>query len=264
MLNLIKMNLYRVMRTKCVLILLLITAAMCILSVYLEFVDQNVKDFESSRSEISQEEESREILVPEVICGEMQGNYFLIFLSIFVVLYFHGEETSGFIKNLAGRSGLRWQMYIAKYAAVLIFILLGMLVQIVFTAVSLFVMVPGAAAGFSILGSACAYMAVMLVLEMAFAAGAAFLVTLTRNSVISIATSIILAGGIGWMITQLLISRFSWLPEHLEEYQVVYHAGTLFYNSSGGLLAFGAAVGAVWLVLYSVLGGILTEKRDMI
>ena len=71
MLNLIKMNLYRVMRTKCVWILLLITAAMCILSVYLEFVDQNVKDFESSKPEISQEEESREILVPEVICGEM-------------------------------------------------------------------------------------------------------------------------------------------------------------------------------------------------
>lgn len=268
MLNLIKMNLYRVMRTKCTWILLLLTAVICFLSIYLSYVDPNVQEFESGGSGVlsqaGESGEEAEILIPRMICEELQSGYVLIFLSIFVVLYFHGEETSGFIKNLAGRAGLRWQMYLAKYAAVLVFILLGTLVQIVFTTVAARIMVPGAEAGFSILGQTCLYMAVMLVLEAAFAAGAAFLVTLTRNSVISITASILLGGGMGWMITQLLISRLTWLPEHLEKYQVVYQTGTLFYDSGSSLMAFGAAVGAVWLVLYSVLGGVLTEKRDMI
>lgn len=268
MLNLIKMNLYRVMRTKCMWILLLITAGICVLSIYLGYVDPTVQEFENDGSGVISQDgdsgEDAELLIPGLICGEMQSGYVLIFLSIFVVLYFHGEETSGFIKNLAGRAGLRWQMYLAKYAAVLVFILLGMLVQIVFTTVIAWILVPEAEAGFSILGQSCLYMAVMLVLEAAFAAGAAFLVTLTRNSVISITASILLSGGMGWMVTQLLISRLTWLPEHLAKYQVVYQAGTLFYNSGGSLLAFGAAVGAAWLVVYSVLGGVLTEKRDMI
>lgn len=264
MLNLIKMNLYRVVRTKCTWILLLITAAICVLGIYLVYVDPTVQEFESGKSEVNQIQEDGELLILKMICDAMQGNYFLIFLCIFVVLYFHGEETSGFIKNLAGRAGLRWQMYLAKYVAVLFFILLGMLAQIAFTVVTAWILVPGAEAGFSILGDVCLYMTVMLVLEMAFAAGVAFLVTLTRNSVISITASILLSGGMGWMVTQLLISRLIWLPEHLEKYQVAYQANILFYNSGGDLLAFGAAVGAVWFVLYSVLGGVLTEKRDMI
>lgn len=271
MLNLIKMNLYRVARTKCVWILLLSMAALCVLVVYISYVDPNVQEFESGGSgvisqagESGKSGEDTEYLIPKMICESMQSGYVFIFLGIFVVLYFHGEETSGFIKNLAGRTGLRWQMYLAKYAAVLVFVLLGMLVQVVFTAATAWILVPQAQAGFSVWGPTCLYMASMFVLETAFAAGVAFLITLTRNSVISITVSILLGGGMGWMITELLISRVTWLPEHLEKYQVVYQAGTIFYNSSGSLLAFGAAVGAVWLVLYSVLGGVLTEKRDML
>lgn len=139
MLNLIKMDLYRLFRSSTTWIMFLVTAGMVIFGV-------SVTKFEVSNMDLDTVSETKEIganisedsvdinfgisstTMPEWATGEVDfadlvnsqvgSGLFLIVVSIFVTLFVCGEYKNGYIKNIAGQFPNRGILIVSKAIAV--------------------------------------------------------------------------------------------------------------------------------------------------
>lgn len=209
MLNLIKMELYRLFHSTSTWILFFFTIVAVVFTVVMtkadvsgmepgtrketEKTEEQEPDFAFGIfSETKEEWADGEVRFSELLGSELASGIFLILVTIFVSFFVHAEQKNGYLKNIAGQLSGRWLLALSKLVAVLVWgACMFSLLAVTMAAAGrvcfgkAFVL-DSAGKLFTVLGG-------QYLLHMAFAALLLFLCTLSGSAALSITAGLLIA-----------------------------------------------------------------------
>lgn len=153
MLNIIKMDLYRMFRTKSLYVIWLIATIVTVGTTYLLKVESTAEKFESATQqeiETAYEEGTPSlgirVMIPtspdgkmtiqDVFYGNTQSKFYALFLVIFTVIFVMADINSGYIKNIGGQVKNRGALIIAKAVSLLVYTIVTMSAMVIIQIIS--------------------------------------------------------------------------------------------------------------------------------
>ena len=144
MLNMIKMDVYRMFRTKSMYVIWIILLASALLTSFLSKIDYDAvnKEWEqqqaddSNKEQLSQQntdnvnlgmsvelptEPGKKVTVMDVFFSNAQGKFYALFLVIFAVMFATADIKSGYIKNIGGQVSQRGMLIVSRAVALALF-----------------------------------------------------------------------------------------------------------------------------------------------
>lgn len=146
MINMIKMDVYRMFRTKSMYVVWIVLAGMLLFSTVLCKGDVSSSQTEQT---IQEEEESdlnigmavmlpstvkKTITVADIFFANAQGKFYALFLVIFTVLFSTADRNSGYIKHIGGQVTNRYGLVLSKAVALFFFTILTLIGAVLFQA----------------------------------------------------------------------------------------------------------------------------------
>lgn len=209
--NLIRMDLYRFLRSKLTWILVLLSALAMFGFSFMTHSD--VAYYAHHAAALSQQSAQSgtqigiytrnfspelytraQIPLGDLIANQLQSKLLLIFILVFSAFFVSSESSTGFIKNIAGQVRFRWTLTVSKLIAMIVFTV------ILFIGTwAAFILGCRLAFGYvdwSGFGSWMPYWGVELLLHIAFGAVIICLVTVLKNTVISVLIGILSTMGL--------------------------------------------------------------------
>ena len=279
MLNLVKMDLYRLFRSVSTLVMFLVTIGMVVFAVSMTKFDvSNMEPGQASDkreigTQISEEEISvnigimaetlpewatEDIKFADLLNTQIGSGLFLIVVSIFVTLFVCAEQKNGYIKNIAGQFPNRAVLVLSKTVAV------GVLVLTMFFVLAVAMFVTGKICFGSslVLGSVGAVLKVLggqFVLHFAFAAFLLCLSILFHSSALSMTIGIL----VSCKVTSLLYVAADRLSIDLTRYAIETNV-TRFTQITESEEILVMMLSAVVIFLVTVgLATVVMQKRDV-
>lgn len=195
----------------------------------------------------------------------IKGSFLIVFVVIFAVLFANHDINSGFIKSISNRMGRRGNLCIAKVLSGIIFVALAFAVLMGGTLISDYIFFNEVT--FSGLSEFVPYILTQYLLHLAFFALMVFFTILVKNTALSMAFGIFICAGLGTMIYKFfdtIICKI--LPDSLVENFTVNDyvlSGNISSLAIGDNIVTPIIVACVFLVLTTVLGYIILNKRDV-
>lgn len=295
MFNLIRMNMYRMMRMKSARVMFLFVIGMAALTVYLHHLDLDEetgqKEYEpatlgitmTKEGDQADEEELEDSLdgkfgiyseEPEEIDGKMApfiayfyadltSGILLIFLTIMVVLFVNSEHSTGFIKNIAGQTASRTSIYFAKFPAILCYTVLFILLYGVCQWITMKALYGKELVfGIKQIGDYAPLIGIQILLFFAFLCGIAMITSVTRSNVVGISVGILCAMGVGSNLA-LLFKKVLDIDD-AAKYFVVRNINQLSTGADSGAIQLAIGVGAAYMLGYLLIGNLCFVKRDVV
>ena len=295
MLNLIKMNFYRLFRQKSFYVLLGTAVLIGWFMVFMIWVEPRLEEqAEKLREQRAQSGEQTEDMgfhvgvvvgttdgdglqesaagVEEFNVLEFMDEYFtsgfpMILLSVGAAIIANGERKKGFIKNLGGQMKPRGMLPVSKLPA----ILFEIAVLYVATAFSfiLFGRIYFEKYTLGSIPAMCRAMGVQLVLGLAFGALILLVSTIGRNAASGIIAGIIMTSGVIIYVYSLInqvATAYLGAPENFDiaRCSLSYYMSGVTSEAAGKDLVTALIVGVVYLVLASAAGWFVMEKNDIV
>lgn len=296
MLNMIRMEIYRLFHTKSVYVIWVVMAAFLAFSTYM--TKDEVADFvKGERQEemagIQKQGKQEEIQISEdesvtfgimvdmpplvekngkvmpTVFGEVysniQGSVISLFMVIFAVLFASADLQSGFVKHIAGQIEQRGTLLFAKGAALFLYTLVTIAVYLPVQGLYNKIFFGGLAWGEP--KEIAAYLAVQVCLHFALVMIAATAAILFRNNVVSMIFAITC------LCMGFMSMLYAWIDRMLEaagvknlniiKYTVTGNIGSLAMNPSRKAILTGVAVAATFSIVAIDIGAIVFQKRDV-
>lgn len=296
MLNLLRMNLYRLLHTKCMCVLLILIIMMGVFSSYMETVDiekngeatvesnETSADFMSGFSDGVSMEDEEESSVIELefgiyvdspmmengkpapllkhIMADLASGVTLIFITIATVLFVNGEDKSGFVKNIAGQTKHKCNIYISKLLVLILYTLVALILYGFVQCMVLLIYYKGNIAfGMNLLGEALGLVGIHILLYVAFISGLIMLTSICRNTTMGITLGILASCG----FSQLIYSGINIIFNiDLSKYSVVTNINSIAFDAGSKVIICAVVIGIVFNILYNVLGTMWFTKRDVV
>ena len=144
MLNMIKMDVYRMFCTKSMYVIWIILLASALLTSFLSKIDYDAANkeweqqqaVESNKEQLSQQnadnvnigmsvelptEPGKKVTVMDVFFSNAQGKFYALFLVIFAVMFATADIKSGYIKNIGGQVSQRGMLIVSRAVALALF-----------------------------------------------------------------------------------------------------------------------------------------------
>lgn len=293
MLNVTRMNLYRLIKSKETYITLGIFAAFVIFTIIILTIgvknpeqvtvkpEQNSVEFElnyKSPDEVykdSQSEENIGLSISESALLEdtsllrltlelFKGGFFLIFTGIFTVIFVCDETSTGFIKNIAGTVKRRWYLVIGQIVPLAVFLLAEILIAELLSLIGGKLFIPNFTIGN--LSSLFGFLFLQFLLQLAFAVLSMFFVYVTKNkATISIIAVCCFSAGLGGLATGFIEQTLQKIGVslNLSSYLIVNNVQGLRFPIEKQkyfhiIFIFLAAV-----LVYNIISSIIISKRDI-
>lgn len=152
MLNMIKMDIYRMFRTKSLYVIWIIMAAAVIFTTCMSKIDYDMAPEETNEQQMAQEAQEEpvnlgmEVMLPtepgetvtvyDLFYANTQAKFIALFLVIFAVLFGTADVNSGYIKNIGGQVRNRGHLVIAKMVSLMVYTILSMAGYILFQVIA--------------------------------------------------------------------------------------------------------------------------------
>lgn len=280
MINLIKMNFYRMLRSKFVYILLLITFGITLLITSLETdpAEQELNQQIMEEQGVDPNEEGVGIVLGDTIeensslddiYGSMVGSGLVLLMTgIFGAVYSDEERKSGFLKNLT--VGVKGKKYIfaSKIPIVLLFCAVQMLVTLVAVGIGSNMMGEYTV---SHMGNLIRYIVTQTFLHAAYGLLVMAFYEMCRNIVLSILIAVFGSLNLFGFIISLLETQIGVLRSltqiwggrlELVQYFLVTRARDVAVSCRSYPFVPSIVIAIVGLILYGILGMIIYSKRD--
>lgn len=210
-------------------------------------------------------EPGEDITLFDMMFGNIQGKCMALFIVIFAVIYSTADISSGYIKNFGGQITRRSSLIIAKAVALFVYTAITMgifaLVQFVSNGIFLGYMKLGNPAEFG------CYMAIQLLLHFAFAVICMMIAVLTRSNLISIIVSICLCMNVMTLLynaVDRLLEKLHVKDFQMLEYTVTGQISMLPMQAGENEVARAMFVSVFFIAVSAALGCIIFEKRDIV
>lgn len=277
MINLLKMDFYRMLRSKSAWVILVVTMMFAGFSMSMGKADGMEPYDNGNKVEISEESINMNfgiyVNTPQSVDGtppalleyiqaDLQSGILMIFIAIFSAVFVHAERKNGYIKNI-GRIHKHKSMLVLSKIGIVIAYLAVVLVS--YTLVQVLYgmhLYPDASLG--ITADRLQYIGIQFILMAAFAVMILFITVLFKQSEFSIAFGLLIACGIGYLFTAIINQNVPLEGFDINQYLLVATVNRISDQSSAAVLSHAFLVGAVWLVIWSGLTMLVTERRDVI
>lgn len=296
MLNLIRMNLYRMIKTKSLYILLLCSVSFCLLSCYMDrydYIEIQKEETETIAEETLSEDETTTgitfekadeidpesgsfgiaVQTPDKTDGKnpvfleyfhayLASGMLLLFLIIGSALYVNGESKCGFIKNIAGQTRHKSYIYIAKIIAMAIYAAFFILLYGLLHYIGLKLFLPYQLSfGKEHLAQSAKLLLVTFLLYMAFVSAIALLVTLTRSTSAGITIGLLVNMGFLALFIPYLEKLFH---VKIQKYLITTNMQQLLLGASSKCIQQSIYVGGIFLLIYLLCGTVYFTKKDVV
>ena len=281
MLNIIKMDLYRMFRTKSMYVIWIVLAAALLITTSLCKTDyESLNEEDAMQQEQIAEptvdninvgmmvtlptEPGEKVTVYDIFFANSQGKFYALFLVIFAVLFSTADISSGYIKNIGGQVRNRKSLIFSRSIAIAVFTVLTMAGAFLFQA----------AANCIVFGELewgntkviLPYFVTELALHYALVLICMAIAIILKNNVISMVIAVCLTmnvmtivyGVVNSAIQKIGIQNFQ-----IYKYTITGKLSLLPMNPSGNecLAAFGVAM--VFIVIMISASSVVFQKRDI-
>ena len=281
MLNIIKMDLYRMFKTKSMYVIWIVLAAILLITTSLCKTDYEL----STEKDAMKQEQVTEPTVDNINVGMMvtlptepgekvtvfdiffansQGKFYALFLVIFAVLFSTADISSGYIKNIGGQVGNRGSLIFSRSIALSVFSVLTMTGAFLFQAAANCIVFGELEWGNT--KAILSYFVAELALHYALVLICMAIAIILKNNVISMVIAVCLSmnvmtivyGVINSVIQKIGIQNFQ-----IYKYTITGKLSLLPMNPSGNecLAAFGVAI--VFIVMMISVSSVVFQKRDI-
>lgn len=284
MLKVIKMDVFRMFKSKYTYIVLVAAMLMMFASVFMSQQDISYYQQTPSAMETLQETgdevnwgiyigqvspewcvDGAKIPLPELVSMNIQSKLLLMFLVAFIALFAGNEIRTGFIKNIVGQTRHRWELVIGKLLSIAVFtavLLIAAVLAIMVGSVCFFGYVHIEEAGKFI-----GFLGIQYLLHIAYGSVILFFVYLFQSIVASLLTGILLAAGILQVVDALLINMIPRLKEMTDfsimNYLSSGNVGLISMASGSSMYLKAVAIAVITLILMSSLSGLILQKKDI-
>ena len=281
MLNIIKMDLYRMFKTKSMYVIWIVLAAILLITTSLCKTDYEL----STEKDAMKQEQVTEPTVDNINVGMMvtlptepgekvtvfdiffansQGKFYALFLVIFAVLFSTADISSGYIKNIGGQVGNRGSLIFSRSIALSVFTVLTMTGAFLFQAAANCIVFGKLEWGNT--KAILSYFVAELALHYALVLICMAIAIILKNNVISMVIAVCLTmnvmtivyGVVNSAIQKIGIQNFQ-----IYKYTITGKLSLLPMNPSGNecLAAFGVAM--VFFVIMISVSSVVFQKRDI-
>ncbi len=284
MLNMIKMDMYRMFKAKslyviwCILICLLFLSTWLIKNEYQaavenheEYRNETVEEGEESEDDIVfgiqtvvPTEVGEDITVFDMLFANIGGKDIALFLVIFAVIFATADIGSGYIKNFGGQVKRREGLIVSKALALLVFTGLTLLITFLTQAISNFIVLGYLKWGDA--GSLFRYMGLQILLHFALAMIIMTISILARNNVFSMIFAICLCMNMMVIVysgIETLVKKIGLGNLNLMKYTITDKIGSLSMNFSSGIMERIMIISLIYIVITVVISMYIYRKRDI-
>ena len=281
MLNIIKMDLYRMFKTKSMYVIWIVLAAILLITTSLCKTDYellNEKDA-MKQEQVTEPtvdninvgmmvtlptEPGEKVTVFDIFFANSQGKFYALFLVIFAVLFSTADISSGYIKNIGGQVGNRESLIFSRSIALSVFSVLTMTGAFLFQAAANCIVFGELEWGNT--KAILSYFVAELALHYALVLICMAIAIILKNNVISMVIAVCLTmnvmtivyGVVNSVIQKIGIQNFQ-----IYKYTITGKLSLLPMNPSGNecLAAFGVAI--VFIVMMISVSSVVFQKRDI-
>ena len=281
MLNIIKMDLYRMFKTKSMYVIWIVLAAILLITTSLCKTDYellNEKDA-MKQEQVTEPtvdninvgmmvtlptEPGEKVTVFDIFFANSQGKFYALFLVIFAVLFSTADISSGYIKNIGGQVGNRGSLIFSRSIALSVFSVLTMTGAFLFQAAANCIVFGELEWGNT--KAILSYFVAELALHYALVLICMAIAIILKNNVISMVIAVCLTmnvmtivyGVVNSVIQKIGIQNFQ-----IYKYTITGKLSLLPMNPSGNecLAAFGVAI--VFIVMMISVRSVVFQKRDI-
>lgn len=281
MLNIIKMDLYRMLKTKSMYVIWIVLAAILLITTSLCKTDYELS---TEKDAMKQEqvteptvdninvgmmvtlptEPGEKVTVYDIFFANSQGKLYALLLVIFTVLFSTADISSGYIKNIGGQVGNRGSLIFSRSIALSVFSVLTMTGAFLFQAAANCIVFGELEWGNT--KAILSYFVTELALHYALVLICMAIAIILKNNVISMVIAVCLSmnvmtivyGVINSAIQKIGIQNFQ-----IYKYTITGKLSLLPMNPSGNecLAAFGVAI--VFIVMMISVSSVVFQKRDI-
>ena len=281
MLNIIKMDLYRMFKTKSMYVIWIVLAAILLITTSLCKTDYellNEKDA-MKQEQVTEPtvdninvgmmvtlptEPGEKVTVYDIFFANSQGKLYALLLVIFTVLFSTADISSGYIKNIGGQVGNRGSLIFSRSIALSVFSVLTMTGAFLFQAAANCIVFGELEWGNT--KAILSYFVAELALHYALVLICMAIAIILKNNVISMVIAVCLTmnvmtivyGVVNSAIQKIGIQNFQ-----IYKYTITGKLSLLPMNPSGNecLAAFGVAI--VFIVMMISVSSVVFQKRDI-
>ena len=281
MLNIIKMDLYRMFKTKSMYVIWIVLAAILLITTSLCKTDYellNEKDA-MKQEQVTEPtvdninvgmmvtlptEPGEKVTVYDIFFANSQGKLYVLLLVIFTVLFSTADISSGYIKNIGGQVGNRGSLIFSRSIALSVFSVLTMTGAFLFQAAANCIVFGELEWGNT--KAILSYFVAELALHYALVLICMAIAIILKNNVISMVIAVCLTmnvmtivyGVVNSAIQKIGIQNFQ-----IYKYTITGKLSLLPMNPSGNecLAAFGVAI--VFIVMMISVSSVVFQKRDI-
>ena len=281
MLNMIKMDLYRMFRTKSLYVIWIVLAAILLITTSLcktdyelltekdamkqeQVTEPTVDNINVGMMVTLPTEPGEKVTVFDIFFANSQGKFYALFLVIFAVLFSTADISSGYIKNIGGQVGNRGSLIFSRSIALSVFTVLTMTGAFLFQAAANCIVFGELEWGNT--KAILSYFVTELALHYALVLICMAIAIILKNNVISMVIAVCLTmnvmtivyGVINSAIQKIGIQNFQ-----IYKYTITGKLSLLPMNPSGNecLAAFGVAM--VFIVIMISVSSVVFQKRDI-
>ena len=283
MLNMIRMELYRMFKTKSLYVIWLVLAAGILfttglsadeMKTYTMEEKQEMYEYATGQQKSDTVNLGMDVTVPtkpgdtvsvfDLFYGNIKGKFLALFMVIFAVLYSTADMTSGFIKNIAGQVRDRRGLVFAKGVSLFVYTVLTMLIftgiQTISNALFFDELVFGPVKEFL------QYAGIQTLLHFALLIIVMCIAIVLRNNVISMMLSVCLCMNvlvIFYSFLDNLIAKAHIKNFHVLEYTVTGNISFLETNVTAKMAVTALAVSIAFVIVMIEVCNTVFKKRDI-
>ena len=250
MLNLIKMDLYRLLHTisTWVMMVLVIVAAFFCVGLTVDISDRY----------------SNVVSILEML---FHGGLFMVLCSVFVTIFVNAEQRNGYTKNLGGLIKHRYQLVISKIVAVAIEILIAFILFAMATIIATKIFC-GNQVAIGSFGSLFSLLGVQYLLHFGFSCVIVLICVLTKSSAFTMVSGILTSFNILGVIYSLINKLIHLISQNadfnISQFMLDYNISTYSLAVPASELFRTIAVGIVFVMISVVCASIAFENRDVL
>lgn len=281
MINMIKMDLYRLFRTKSMYVIWLILAALVVLTTFFSKTDyeyMNNEDVAVSEQTVSADTQNinigmnvelptkpgEKVTVFDIFFANSQGKFYTLFMVIFAVIFSTADISSGYIKNIAGQVKSRKMLIISKAVLLALYTVITLIGTFVLQIISNAIVF-----GEVVLGNVddiVVYLGIQLILHYAMVVICMTIAIIIRNNVVSMVMSICLTMNIMsviYLAANNIIEKMGIKDFQIYKYTVTGELSLLPMSPTVRESAMAVCVGIAFIIIMLIAGSTVFQKRDI-
>ncbi len=281
MLNMIKMDFYRMIKTKSFYMVLLVFLVMTAISTVLCKTELDDAEIQQSNYESTLEQEDTQttnvgisVILPtkpgekasvyDMFYANVQGKEVALFLVIFAVMFSLADFKSGFIKNIGGQARKRFYLIASKTIVLTVFTVILFVLFLLFQALCNQVILGYLKWGD--IGDLLTYFGTELVLHAAFAIFIMALSIIIQSNAASMILAIALSIDLAVILYSMFdrfVQKYADVDFHIMDYLVTGKISMLPMAAQTSDIQSALLVSAAFIVGSLAVCGIVFQKRDM-